>query len=124
MPMSQVDYTVIDMPTKLGRLVQKQDPFDPEVWIRDEDWYDQTRKIYGALVNFFADNGLIAKKMSIDPIDVVVIKLSDLTDKGQALVQSGADDRWLASFDRVGSTKSPSDTTSLKKALSKIGVSN
>jgi len=46
--------------------------------------------------------------------------LSDLNDEGQALVQSGADDRWIASFDKPGNTKPPSDLSSLKIELDSI----
>lgn len=114
------DYKVIDMPSRMARTVKKQDPRDSQTWVRDEGWYEQTRAIYSSLLSFFEQNGLLKKSIPGTSIDEVVVMFSDLNDDGQALVRSGADDKWLASFDRPGAAKSPPNTKSLEKALSKI----
>ena len=46
---------------------------------------------------------------SQDDVDKVVPKFSELTSHGQAFVKSRADERWLASFDRPGAKRIPSD---------------
>lgn len=114
------DYKVIDMPSMMARTVTKQDPHDSQSWLRDDSWYEQIRAIYSSLLSFFERNGLLKKSIPRTSIDEVVVMFSDLNDDGQALVRSGADDKWLASFDRPGAAKSPSNTKSLEKALSKI----
>jgi hypothetical protein len=114
------DYKVIDMPSMMARTVTKRSTENEDLWVRDDDWYDQIRAMYKALLSFFVNNSLLIREVSQSSIDDVVVMFSDLNGEGQALVHSGADDKWLSSFDRPGAVKPPSDTASLKKALNKI----
>jgi hypothetical protein len=118
--MTVTDYSVINMPSMMSRNVLVQDPNNPDNWVRDEAWYEATRATYAALLDFFKSNNLLKVDVETPRIDDVVLKLSDLNEEGQQLVKSGADDRWLASFDRPGSTKSPSDVSALEKALQRL----
>ena len=114
------DYKVIDMPSMMARLATTPAPHNAEKWVRDDSWYSQIRDIYSNLLDFFDRNNLVKNNIDRRCIDNVVVMFSDLTEEGQALVESGADDRWLASFDRPGSAKLPTDVSSLEKALRKI----
>lgn len=116
----QKDYKFLDMPGMLATRVTRQDPHNREMWILDEGWYDRTRRLYASLLSFFQDNALIRAPASWSSIDEVVLMFSDLTDDGQALVRSGADDSWIDSFDRPGSKKDYANTKSLQRALDKI----
>lgn len=116
----QQDYKFLDMPGLLATRVTRQDPHNREMWILDEGWYDRTRRLYASLLSFFQDNALIRAPASWSSIDEVVLMFSDLTDDGQALVRSGADDSWIDSFDRPGSKKDYANTKSLQRALDKI----
>lgn len=118
--MSGADYKVMDMPTHLGRRALKQDPFDPDKWIRDGEWYQMTKEINRSLYKFFQDNHLIERGLWDNPIEEVVLKLSDFNQLGKNLIRSGAVDKWLGSFDRPGSKKAFSDVRYLEKALLNI----
>jgi hypothetical protein len=117
--MTVVDYAVVDMPTTLARAVLRQDKADPSKWVRDDEWYENIRVTYGSLLKFFADHQLLMKPIT-QSLDMAVVRLSDLNDLGVALIRSGADDKWLASFDRAGSTKALDDVSYLEKALNRI----
>lgn len=111
------DYKLIDVPSMLSRDVRKRDPTNPSRWVKDETWYENIRQIYTTLVRFFLDHELLKNAVNTSSIDSVVIMFSDLNDAGKLLVKSGADERWLNSFDRVGSKKEFSDVRYLEKAL-------
>jgi hypothetical protein len=120
--MAADDYNMYNMPALLSTSVTCPDPKDPNKWIRDESWYVSIRQMYFALFKFFQDHGLsnaLAVRELADT-DKVVLKFSDFTPEGQAFVKSGADDRWLASFDRPGSKKSWDDVRYLEKQLAKL----
>ena len=116
------DYVIYNMPTMLGRSVTCPDPNDQNKWIRDERWYDSVRLQYFALFKFFQDQELLRAPFvaKLSDTDSVVLRFSDLTPEGQAFVKSGADDRWLASFDRPGSKKQRDDVSYLEKQLQKM----
>jgi hypothetical protein len=116
------DYVIYNMPAMLGRSVTCPDPNDPNKWIRDEGWYDSVRMTFFALFRFFQDQKLLRSAVveELSDTDAVVLRLSDLTPEGRTFVQSGADDRWLASFDRPGSKKQRDDVSYLEKQLQKM----
>lgn len=116
----QQDYKFLNMPGLLATRVTRQDPNNDEEWILDEGWYDRTRRLYASLLSFFQDNALIRTPASWSSIDDVVLMFSDLTDDGQALVRSGADENWVGSFDRPGNKKDYANTRILQRALDKI----
>ena len=114
------DYKVIDMPSMMARVVTTRSSFNNDEWAADINWYRQIKEIYRNLLQFLKENDLLRINLSDNPIEDVVIRFSDLTKEGQAFVRSGADEKWLASFDRHGSKKPPTDVSSLRRALSKI----
>lgn len=115
----QSNYKLIDMPTMLSREVKVQRPDDPNEWVRDDSWYEQIRSIYSSFVRFLHDNSLI-KNPNVYYSDELVLFISDLNEDGRALIQSGADERWLDAFDRPGGGPPPSDTSILERALQKV----
>ncbi len=117
--MTSDDYKVVDMPKILSRTVLKRGRGDLKTWIRDDDWYEDTRTTYRSFLKFLVDNQLLIKPLTTALNDAVV-RLSDLNDLGQALVRSGADERWIASFDRPDSKKARDDVTYLEKALGRL----
>lgn len=119
--MTTTDYKLYDMPSLLGRTVKKVNPEDESNWIRDDGWYEAVRAKYFALFRFLQDKDLIGRKLvSIEAdVDGVVVKASDLTDEGRLFIASGADERWLKSFDRPGSKKKSFDTSYLERELAK-----
>lgn len=115
-----IDFKVIDMPTEINRVVQKPDPGVPHKWIRDDAWYERTRKIYVALLVFFRSESLIRSEAALsEHIDDLVLRRSDLTDLGQQLVMSGAIDRWYNRQDRNPGL-SVEDVEYLRKELKKL----
>jgi len=115
-----IDYKIMDMPTHLSRTALKQDPANSENWIRDDSWYAQTKAINSSLYSFLVSAKLLKQPKHFKSIDHVVIMFSDLNEVGQLFLQSGAVDRWSASFDRPSSKKSYSDVRYLEKALRTI----
>jgi hypothetical protein len=115
----QTDYKIIDMPTMLSRDVRIQNPNNPDEWVKDDHWYDQIRSIYRSFVAFLQKNCLIIND-AIHYSDDLVLFFSNLTEDGKALIQSGADDRWLDAFDRPGGGPPPTDTSTLERALQKV----
>ena len=120
--MSTKDFTVYDMPNMFAREVRRQDPLDGSKWIRDEQWYSGARETFYNLFRFFQERQLVVRRLveSQDDVDKVVLKFRELTGRGQAFVKSRADERWLASFDRRGAKKIPSDWIYPEKQLQKI----
>ena len=116
------DFSVIDVPSDLCRSVKRKDVHGQ--WVRDDAWYRDILKIYGALLRFFSENGLIRDTAlmgaSAPPLEELVLRYSDLTDLGQKLVKTGRIDRWLASFDQPGSKKPLGDVEYLERELRKI----
>ena len=117
------DFKLYNVPAAMQRSVLKQDPADTTRWVRDEDWYAETRETYWELFAFMQDQNLLHRVVVTSPLDVddVVMHWSDLTETGQAFVRTNAIDRWLRSFDRPGSKKKRSDVTMLSKALARLG---
>ena len=113
------DYTVLDMPTHLGRTVLVQDSNDETKWVRDDKWYEETRVVFRSLYDFFILNNLLVRANPTLTIDELVLRFSDFTPVGQQLLKSGAVDNWLESFDRPGSKKARTDVRYLEKALRK-----
>jgi hypothetical protein len=120
--MPEDDYIVYNMPAMLGRAVTCPDPSDPNKWIRDESWYNSVRRTFFALFKFFQAHGLLKSAVVSDiaTTDQVILRLSDFTSEGQAFLKTGADDRWLASFDRPGSKKQRDNVSYLEKQLQKM----
>src|ERR1041385_6908228 len=111
------DFSVYDMPSMLSRRVTKPDVNDPNKWVRDESWYDSVLRKSFVLFKFFQDNGLL-KRIVVDQLsdtEKVVLRFSDFTPDGQALIMSQAPDKWDASFDRPGSKKNYEDVSYLVK---------
>ena len=121
--MAQSDYSVYNLPALLGRSVKKQDPKNPDRWIRDDDWYREIQQMHFSLFCFLQANGLVSRELvkTLDDTSAVVLKQSELTDLGRRFIKSGADERWLKSFDRPGSKKDFSSTEYMRKALAKLG---
>jgi hypothetical protein len=121
---SKEDFNLYNMPDMFARDVRRQDPMDASKWIRDEEWYSTTREQFYNLFLYLQERQLVVRRLveSRDDVDRVVLKFSELTDRGQAFVKSRADERWLASFDRPGTKKVPSDWTYLDKQLRKVRV--
>jgi hypothetical protein len=120
--MSAKDFSLYHMPDMLAREVRRQDPSDAGKWIRDEEWYSAVREKFYNPFMFLQERKLVVRRLveSQGDVDRVVLKFSELTDLGQAFVKSRVDERWLASFDRPGTKKVPSDWTYLDKQLHKI----
>ena len=121
--MTEANYKIYSMPTALSRVVRRQDPTDGSKWIRDDQWYEDTRVMYFSLFQFLQDNSLVSRQLvdTVADVDSVVVYASDLTDEGKRFVQSGAVARWQESFDRPRSPKkSFSDIGLLKKRLSEL----
>ena len=120
--MSGADYNLYNVPALLARSVKKQDPSNPDQWIRDESWYREVQDTYYSLFCFLQSNGLVSRELVKAPSDTaaVVVKASELSERGSRFVKSGADERWLKSFDRAGSGKDFSNTAYLSKALAKL----
>lgn len=114
--MNENDFKIIDMPAMMARKVMKKDGIN---WIRDESWYDQIRSIYSSMFVFLKKNNLLIRSENYLNIDEIVVNLSDLTERGKKFIRSGADEKWLKSFDRQQG-KNPSDTTALERALARI----
>lgn len=116
------DFAVHDMPSMMNTKVTRPDERDPDQWVRDEVWYQSIRQMFFALFKFYQNHGLL-KAPAVEELgdtDKVVLRFSDFTPEGQAFVMSQAPDRWLASFDRPGSKKSPDDVRYLEKQLDKL----
>lgn len=116
------DYNLYNVPALLARSVKKQDPNDPDRWVRDDDWYSEVLDKYYSLFCFLQSNGLVLRELVKSPGDTaaVVVKASELTERGQRFIKTGADERWLKSFDRPGSKRDFSNTEYLTKALTKL----
>ncbi|WP_338426904.1 hypothetical protein [Sphingopyxis kveilinensis] len=117
----KTNYKIIDMPTTLSRDVKIQSSNDPNKWVKDNVWYEQIRLIYSSFVGFLKKNDLLINN-DIKYSDDLVVFFSDLNKDGRALIQSGADDRWLDTFDKPGGGPPPSDTSALERALQKVRV--
>ncbi len=120
--MAEADYKLYNMPALLGRSVKKQDPENPNRWIRDDDWYLDVQQMYFTLFCFLQANGLVSRELvkSLSDTSEVVVKASEMTDLGRRFIESGADERWLKSFDRPGPKRDFSNTGYLSKALAKL----
>jgi hypothetical protein len=114
------DFIVYNMPGMLGRRVVKRDPSDPSKWVRDESWYESVRQQMSALFAFFARNQLLSNPAALPEVEKVVLRMSEFSELGQKFVMSCAADRWLASFDRPGSKKDPTNTAYLEKQLATL----
>lgn len=121
--MAEADYNLYNVPALLARSVKKQDPTDPDQWVRDDDWYREVQEKYYSLFCFLQSNNLVSRELVKSPRDtaVVVVKASELTERGRRFIKSGADERWLKSFDRPGSNRDFSNTEYLRKSLAKLG---
>ena len=114
------NYKVVDVPSMLSREVAIQDQSNPATWIRDDAWYNNVKEIYTNLLHFFVSNSLLEDDIACSDIDSLVLKFSDFNQLGQKFINTGADERWLSSFDRPGSKKAFSDVRYLEKALRQI----
>lgn len=111
----------------LSRVVRRQDPGDSSRWVRDDQWYADTREAYFSLFQFLQENGLVNRRLvnAAADVDVVVVLASDLTDTGQLFVRSGVVDRWLKSLDRPSVRKNDfANTGTLERQLSKLQAGN
>jgi hypothetical protein len=115
------DFIVYDMPVMLSRRVTRLDPVDPSKSVRDESWYESVRQKMSTLFSFFEKKGLLRDSGSLAAVQDVVLRFSDFSDRGQRFIMSQAPDKWLASFDRPGSKKKPTDVSYLEKQLAKLG---
>jgi hypothetical protein len=70
----------------------------------------------------FEKHGLIKKDAAVlrQPLEERVVKFSDYTPSGQAFVQTGAVDKWLAACDKRGSVSAYKDSASLEKRVLKF----
>jgi hypothetical protein len=114
------DYVALNVPGLLSRTVKVQDPVDSSKWLPDPTWHEHTKELMAALLFFYRKNKLLKESQNLPPTEQVVLKFSDFTELGQAFLQSGAEDRWLRSFDRPGNRKARSDVRYLEKQLQLI----
>lgn len=116
--MEQKNYTVIDIPFALTRKVYiLEDDGEESKLVEDSEWHGRCLKRDQALFEFFLSNKLLTEREEPWPdIRSLVVWLLDFTPEGQRFVESGATNRWLASFDRTPG-KSPSDTRLLERRL-------
>jgi hypothetical protein len=114
----QKNYTVIDPPFALTRKVYVLDgDGEQSKLVEDTEWHSRNLERDQALFEFFVSNKLLTEREERWPdIRSLVVWLLDFTPEGQRFVESGATDRWLASFDRTPG-KSPSDTRLLEGRL-------
>ena len=80
---------------------------------------EETRTIYRTLILFLQENGLTTREIlsSDEPVtDSVAIRNEDLTPEGNLLMRR-PHSRWL---DGIDCGKSPTDVSSLKRALERI----
>jgi len=114
------DFIVYDIPAMLSRDAVLRDPANPSKWVRDDTWYVSVQQHMAALFAFFQAHGLLVEPKRLPSVEQVVLKFSDFSEIGQRFVMTGAAERWLASFDRPGSKKLPSNVTYLEKQLAKL----
>src|SRR5215469_1890248 len=117
---SSKDFIVYNMPGMLAAEVTRPDPHHPTKKIRDESWYESVQQKMAALFAFYESHGLLRHADPLPTVDKVVLKFSDFTQLGQRFLMSAASDRWLASFDRPGSKRKPTDVGYLEKQLNKL----
>ena len=119
MTSSQTDSTIINMPVMLGRRVLVQSSSGEMVL--DRTWHESVKRYYAGLYQFLREEGLLVPRVGDigKPLEELVLKMSDLSLKGQDLWRSGAVNRWLASFDLLPH-KSASDFRILKSALQRM----
>jgi hypothetical protein len=119
MASSQTDVTIINMPLLLGRRVLVRN-FSGEM-VPDRTWHESIKRYYAGLYQFLREEGLLAPHVADneEPLEELVMKMSDLNSNGQRLWRSGAVNRWLGSFDRMPK-RSESDFRILKTALRRI----
>ena len=109
------DRVVVNMPLLLSVKVLSQQ--EDGSMVADTEWHKRVLARYSSLFQFLADEHLFVESSElIKNVELAVVRLSDLTDAGQALFKSGAVGKWLASFDRNPS-KALDDVRLLHKAL-------
>lgn len=111
--MTESDYIYLNVPALLRRKALTESSNGKLV--EDEDWSNRFKDRLFYLVKFFQDSDLLASRID-DDISHAVIKFSHFNGKGRKFIESGAPDRWLASFDRNPS-KPPSDVSYMTKRL-------
>jgi hypothetical protein len=114
------DFIVYDMPSMLNRRVTRQDTDDPNKWISDEAWYESVRKKMSTLFAFYKEHGLLRDPSALRETDHVILRISDFSEVGRKFLMTTAADKWLASFDKPGSTKDLNDITYLERQLARI----
>lgn len=124
--MADPDYILYNMPAMLSRSVKRQDPSDPDRWVRDNDWYREIQQMYFSLFSFLQSHDLVSRQLvgNYDDAATVIVRASELTDLGRTFIKSGIADRWLKAFDRPSSRRDFTDISYLKKALEKLLASS
>jgi hypothetical protein len=89
--------------------------------VPDPNWHRSVRNTLEALYNFLLQRNLLKAEFiqRAPAVDELVITAGDLTHDGLTLWQSGAVNRWLASFDR-SPNKSRNNYKIMEAALVKV----
>ena len=95
------DWTVVDLPSVLGRVVRTYDSHGNEV-PDDGEWHRHVSEMYYVLAEFLASKKLVGDDIDVSRRPDLVIRHSQLTEHGRAFAMSGAVDKWMASLDRKG----------------------
>ena len=115
--MDRQDFVFLNMPGLLERKAQTLDRATGE-FRESPEWAARFQARLHALVGFLLENGLVRGDVTED-LASLVLRYSDLTERGRKFVMTGATDRWLASFDRKPD-KPATDVAYLVKQLAKI----
>lgn len=106
--MSDLDYISLNVPGLLARFVNPS-----------PDWRAKVVALSTTQLGVFQKYGLIrhdAEALRM-PIEKAVVRFSDYTPEGQALVRSGAVEKWLKACDRKGSVEAYADPALLERRV-------
>ena len=109
--MSSDDFIFLNVPALLARYSEPS----PE-------WRAKVLALAQTQIELFKKHGLIKEHASAlrAPLDKAIMMFSDYTPPGQAVIRSGAVDKWLASCDRKGSLSAYEDPAPLEKRILKF----